>query len=376
MSDFSLKIDWLSFTFQATEEDKATFSDMWKAFLHYFPVFDEVMEDCVVFCGSGSRYFDNCVAWNDNILICWDNLETEYSPALNGVDSWQHGINVCIPSHGLHNIWYFLGLEKPDKEDFFYEYKDIYKILLDRHCRISRLDLALDDFTRIFTPSNYLDAWREFRVCSPCKRFSFCQAGKLGGETFYLGGRSNKLLRIYDKEKESRGKIKSIRYEIELHNRYANDVSDMILNDNFDFIQYFQKYFIKLKTKSDKWNGDKSVARLLPDDEKFVEWCNKCRFSEQKIVFPKTPVNKDFEKTLHWLMHGGPMSKLNVAIDLLGYDWFFNTMHTIRLREIDKLAINNTLRIRSLTGDDYKVGLARSDIAQMVFDDIKRCNIL
>ena len=375
--DFDIKIDWLSFSFKATEEDQATYPTMWAAFLHYFPNFEDIMRDCVVFRGGRGQYYDNCVAWNDNILICWDNDETTQSEVMGSkIDSWSHGINVCIPSHGLYNIWQILELPEPDQNDkFFYEYKEIYQILKDRHCQISRLDIALDDFTKKYYPHDYLDRWVVGSVCSPCSRYSFVASGKLGGETFYIGGRSNKFLRIYNKESESNGKIKSIRYEIELHNRYANEVSEMILNDNFDFAQYFRKYFCTMKVKGEGWNLDKRYAAKLPDDPEFIEWLEKVQFCEQSIKFPKTPNDVNLNKTEKWITTQC-LPSLQKLVKVNGIGWLFDQLSEVVLSPKDQKLIEDTFRIRGIRSEKIPPYLSRSDIAADIFNDIRRCNIL
>lgn len=369
---FSLKIDWLSFTFKATEDDKATFSDLWTAFLHYFPKFEDIMSECTVFRGGRGQYYDNCVAWNDNILICWDNEDTEQSSGLHKMDAWEHGINVCIPSSGLCNVWDMVDLPAPDG-DFFYEYKEIYKILLERHCQISRLDLALDDFTKTYYPHDFLNYFVNNLVKSPCSKYTYVKSGKLGGETFYIGGRSNKFLRVYNKEVESAGKIKSIRYEIELHNRYANECSDMILNDNFDFVQYFEKYFMVIKHNPDNWNIDKTRASQLPTDPAWLAFTENLYLANKKIVFPKTPNDTNMNKTERHIRH---ISKsLAKAIRLNGYQWLFDVIHDVVLSDRDMQIVNDAMRIRGISDDRYRRCMQRNDITCILSGELDKCGL-
>ena len=357
-----LKIDWLSFTFIPTEEDIAKYNNILGAFFSYFPVFETVFGECAVFGSGKGRYFDNVLAWNDNILISWDNTETERELQKDTLKAWQHGVNVCIPSHGLSQIFYLLGLKAPAKDIVWNEYKEIYHQLKDRHCQVSRLDIAFDDFTKTFTPKDFVFAWYNDEIQSTCSKITWAESGKGGGETFYLGNRRNKLLRIYDKDKESHGEINSIRYEIELHNRYANEVSEMILNDNFDFISYFEKYFIILKKQDEnKKHVEKRFNSRLENSEKWEEWKKSSFANSKEITFPRHEKNVSMESKENWI-RTTVLPSLVQYIGFTGLENFLDMLTHVVLNPYQRKIVDDSIRIFELETGRKSRRFTRCDI--------------
>lgn len=369
-----LKIDWLSFTFKPTDDDIATHNDILSAFLSYFPIFENVFSECVVFGSGRGRYFDNCVVWNDNILISWDNADTS---RLDNLKSWDHGINVCIPSHGLCNIFYLLGISSPGDGFIFNEYREIYFQLKSRHCQISRLDIAYDDFSKTFYPIDFLKAWLNDEIQSPCKKFKWCEAGKGGGQTFYIGGRSNKLLRIYDKSKESHGEIDSIRYEIELHNKYANEVSELILNDNFDFISYFEKYFIILKKQKENCaHVEKRYNSRLDNSIDWENWKKSSFANNKNVVFPKRSRSVSMEQKEHWIKTT-VLPSIVQYIKFVGIDVFINMLNDVVLNDYQVYVVNDALRVYKetycLSDSDFNNKQKKKFTRLDILKDISSC---
>lgn len=368
VQDF-VTVDWLSFTFKPSEADKATFYEPISAFFHYFPKFEEIFSECVVFGSGRGRYFDNCVAWNDNILISWDNSDTDQEAT--NCDAWDHGINVCIPSHGLANIWEMFDLSCPSNE--VDQYKIVYQFLKDRNCQISRLDIAFDDFTKTFYPSDFLHFWDQDCIQSPCKKFRYCGSGKNGGQTFYLGARSNKMLRIYDKNVESGGKINSIRYEIETHNRYANELSEMVLADNFDFYQYLEKYFMVIKVQNEgRAHVEKKYNSRLKTSEDWENWKNTGLANKKQIIFPKTPNDVNMDKKRRWLYRQVIKSLLQL-IKVDGIDSIFDVLETVNLNNRDMQIINDSLRIHNISEDLFMQGVQKYQVLKEVSRQIDNC---
>lgn len=326
--NYSIKIDWLSFTFKANDEQMLLYNNCFDAFRATFPHIDEILEECVlVLSGRSGRYYDNVLGWNDGILISYDNA---VNPLNKKKDCWEHGVNVCLPSHGLGNIYKLLGIENlssGDDADFFENYKNIYEILKRKNCKISRLDIAFDDFTKTFMPMDFLEYMQNDCLCSPCRSFGFIKNSRGNGQTLYLGCRSSKYLRVYNKSAESNGDIDAVRYEIELHNRYATEVSNMILDDIFDFFQYFEKYFFTVKQQDEnKKHIDKRNASRLRNAE---EWeCFKRSFYEQntkKIEFPKHTRSVSIEKKAKWI-EDIVIPSADATIKAKGIGWFFDAL--------------------------------------------------
>ena len=134
---YSLKVDWLNFVFMPTDDDIATFDNIYNAFLHYFPKVESILEE--TFLTYSKRYYNTCLAWNDGILFCWDNPDNinlwDNRKLLNGdnMSSWEHGFCVQIPSHGLHYLKELIGV--PVTDDVM-SFQPVIQALYAKHCKI------------------------------------------------------------------------------------------------------------------------------------------------------------------------------------------------------------------------------------------------
>lgn len=119
----------------------------------------------------------------------------------------------------------------------------------------TRCDIALDDFSKSITfeqiqaaldNKNY-KKFRKHKVTTSCNGKS---AKK--GWCFELGRRSaNRCLRIYEKEIESKGKIKSVRLESELHDEIAEAfLADWLSIQPKEFEEFSPKYLAAIVTGS------------------------------------------------------------------------------------------------------------------------------
>jgi len=90
--------------------------------------------------------------------------------------------------------------------------------------RVTRIDLAFDDFGKSRTPRQVRASWYRERVsrCKSARWIESTTGNRVTGETFYIGSESSpRRLRIYDKEAESRGRIRAIRWELQLRSDSA-----------------------------------------------------------------------------------------------------------------------------------------------------------
>ena len=96
--------------------------------------------------------------------------------------------------------------------------------------RVTRIDLATDDFAKRITPKTIADLeLRGWWHGSRKTRIHIGGSSDIDADTFYGGSKqSEKKIRIYNKDKESRGMIDSIRWESELHGRYSRPVADFL----------------------------------------------------------------------------------------------------------------------------------------------------
>lgn len=91
--------------------------------------------------------------------------------------------------------------------------------------KATRFDIALDDFSKSITFEQISEAGRVKNYTGfrnePAVHHTY-RKGKIAGYTIVFGARDcDRLLRFYDKDFESKGKIKSNRLELELHDKLA-----------------------------------------------------------------------------------------------------------------------------------------------------------
>jgi hypothetical protein len=102
--------------------------------------------------------------------------------------------------------------------------------------KVSRLDLALDDFDRKVSPRQFAEACVLGRldqersrlrpeVITRVRRDNWEWSRRSGG-CFWLGGRKGpRLLRVYDKQAESSGAIPSVRFELQCRNEFGTKMA-------------------------------------------------------------------------------------------------------------------------------------------------------
>lgn len=106
--------------------------------------------------------------------------------------------------------------------------------------KVSRLDVAFDDFDKSYSPrlfalacvEGHLDgetAGLSQRAVTRVRRDQWDWSRRKGG-CFWLGGKkSERLLRCYDKDTESGGEIPSTRLELQSRNEWATDLAERLL---------------------------------------------------------------------------------------------------------------------------------------------------
>lgn len=320
---YSMCCDWLSFTYKPdiskalTYNLDRTYSDQvhteFDCFILDFPEIAEILEDsCFLRCRS---HYDHVLAFDDWFRISYN-------------DDWtnsKNGVNVQIPSHGLER---FCNLLLPDY-DGKNILQDLLKLLYLRSCQLSRIDLAFDDYTKRFTPKNYMDWYNNNQISTRCKSgsFHFSEAGK--GHSFYLGSRRTKIMRIYDKEYESNGEIKAIRYEWEFHGTYAKHIQQTIIKNGY--ISFHDLILETMDVKIDCDDKIRSRRPRLPEWDEFI----KVRFCEEfeRFEFPKFKKSPSVEKLNNYI-ENNVMPCLTAFVKLQGKDGFIKLREMINSTEI------------------------------------------
>lgn len=133
----------------------------------------------------------------------------------------------------------------------FLERTDIVHTLLEESdSRITRIDMALDDYQRTIT----FEQLHEVQDKDNYSGFSTCgisaskKRGCARGNTYYFGSRnSGNFLRIYDKAVETNGEIDAIRLELESKQGRAEQVGKMIQTIGYNE-QQLKQLFLDLIT--------------------------------------------------------------------------------------------------------------------------------
>ena len=322
-----LSLDYLAFSYvpcKSLAELPAGKNEL-DLFISSFPELESFFNDNFTMCSSG-RFYDNVVSLTDLCLISYNVLEgSRYSSG----KLTPMGVNVSIPSHGL--CWFFdlfgLDLDSPDS------LVTLLKILKERSCRLSRIDLAFDDFTKKYTPTDY-NRFNCFHAIKTKFRYiKFLQStGTKGGDTIYFGDRKNgKLLRIYDKAYESKGEVDSIRYEIELHSVYARNMMDYIIdNGYFDFVSYLKSDCFTIVLGDNECNIERRSNR--PINPEWEDWTKSvfCEELQPYIHLPRKRVSPSVESIEKWI-EGAVLPTLRAYVDIVGFDLFRDMLKKTRV---------------------------------------------
>lgn len=265
---------------------------------------------------------------------CWGYFDRRYE--------WPYGVKLLFHStkSGSEITKGRISFEVPGKAMELLEYWDIGTFccnLRSHGFQSSRMDIYYDDYERVIAPheiceevfqsgdSNHDKPVKEdftgFRIIDPHypskKGVGVIQDEVDFGRRGSSG--SDKYLRIYDKELESKGRIKAIRYEEELCGDKAMAAFDMIV-DAFGPDSDIEKMCSVIgqiiggcidflyRTKR---AGDKNLSRLnrYPFYQKIRDGIGAAKLPEKKIV-------RTIEKTLEWFNRQvvGPMQMCCKAI--------------------------------------------------------------
>lgn len=241
-------VDWFEFTFKVDYRFLDVYDNSLKHFFKCFPEFRRDLDHMGVEREKGSLNYNRVFDVAGAYTIYYSTTR------------YDMGVHVRFPGSAVPLL---AGLFNIKCDEFGMSvFKDLLKVFLSRLERVSgayikwsRIDLAFDDFTKKYSPADYIVFQFTNRLRTKCK-FAQMNFSKLQtpnqGSTFYLGSRGGnnhnvRFLRIYDKEYQSKGLIKSIRYELELRGGYATSVVSQILSDDdgkVDFGYLIQQMFV------------------------------------------------------------------------------------------------------------------------------------
>lgn len=331
-----LTLDWLSFTYKspkAPSDSKIPYNHF-ADFCREFPEFDSYIK-------SDGVTLARQRGWYDTVLQFTDNVRINYCSDRDSCNSNHLGVNVEIPSHGLSTIFSLFGYHEDQVVDFF-------NLLRNRHCKASRLDLAFDDYTKTFMPIDFCRFWTDGMISTKYRMANLIMSSSLDGGTFYLGDRSSgKMLRIYDKDYESKGQIKSVRYEVELHSDYANDMLIYIAEGNdISFSSYIPNFFRVITREGVRHLSGHSLPRTLtsvrsmcPTDPRWTDFLDKMHVLRrvEKVKVPHAPRSVSSLSLKRWI--NNIAGSLHAFSDLVGEHVFSDIIARARVPDRYIIAI-------------------------------------
>lgn len=291
---FDFFVDWLEFTYLVP--DGLNGLSPWQNFLADFPEFADRMIDFVP-REKGLFGYTDVLQYYDEMMIGYNHDHPEF------------GVHVIFNGSGIYRICEFFGVDNLQEH---IGAKKIFEILKKRSCRITRIDIAYDDYTKTFKPSDF-GLWKmQKRISTKCQRYEIIGSEDSRGDTFCLGRRGDsgngRYLRIYDKEYESKGKIDAIRYEFEMRRAWAQKITDLVLNDqHFSFADLLEDMFdiVNEYDLSGDKNIDKNRKSRAGQDEKwalFLETIRKIYDSDVDLKIDNKKKDNSFEKKREWLI--------------------------------------------------------------------------
>lgn len=284
MAKTEYKIDWLSFTYLPDETDEIEFcreNDCCKGdyssidlFLWKLPEFEDPYINGSV--GHVKSYYNHCMNVLDGVLILSDG------------NNISRGVNVIFSGKKLGLLYDLFDIQGLNP------LQNLFMILDNRNCQFSRIDIAVDDYDKVFTAVQF-NLWAlSGQIRSRCKHFfPVIPNNKFKGYTFYIGQRSSdRYCRIYDKfleSKDSEDFVDSVRYEFELHGKNARAFAQYYREHGFySPLDILRQTFDIVKPGY----VNKSEAPLLPEWEEFLQ----LKFNEVRQPYSLPRLKRKFSQ--------------------------------------------------------------------------------
>jgi len=274
-------VDWLQVTFKNTDNAHRL--------LYYLNKHLNI--DIDSFIDSKGRYYYT------------KSLESEFGVSIF-YDGMIENMGIHLQVTGKGCRW----LESTDEfswSDFFYYLNDFGK----GDYNVTRLDIALDDFRTFFTLEEVVRKLEKNEITSKLEHVQYVKSMNISdssskGTTVYFGKSDGMIqIRFYEKDKElhekgyviDRGIKKWNRYELQLRNERAEQVFELIKNDNSlgDTVKSILNSYIKIRTKK---KGDTNKSRWPI----WHKWKNLIgTVTDLKITISKNEMNLD--KSIEWI---------------------------------------------------------------------------
>jgi len=209
-------------------------------------------------------------------LVAWNYLDDDR------VDWW-----ICLPATMLRGCPVFL-------------LRRFFKFLLEMEFKTTRIDLAIDDYTKSLKKDDFISA------CDSDLHHGFQAYGeqwqktraKPKGWTFYMGSfGSDKLYRLYDKSVESNGAIDSVRLEGQFRDKFCLFVLDYLLGAKTD-CDFLHRICTLVYNGIDFYAG----KRDRPDHQVCQWWADfKVLVDASDVKLLSGQTKSTVEKSMEWI---------------------------------------------------------------------------
>jgi len=214
--------------------------------------------------------------------------------------------------------------------------------IFDHNGHFTRIDLAGDDYSKVVSPKGVAVRCEKGQLVSHCHNISriYDVMGKQQDGVYIGSPASVRRLRVYDKNKQSKGEIDSIRWELQLRDEAADRAAELVLNRNLP-----EAYLATLVGLAGfrKVSGDNVSRRPR------APWFKKLVGEAQKATLSKPQQVKTIEKTENWLRKQVSPS-LAMVVEAGGGDLAILEDMAIdgrkRLKPIHRIAIEESLKKR------------------------------
>lgn len=340
-------VDWLEFTYHFKGDDLTAdidrrVLDQFMAFSEDFPSLFEDLQISGVKRNRGHLNYDYVYDVAGLYQVYYHTQRPDM------------GIHVCFPGKAMSVVPILFDLPSLEAPDLVLASQVFEKLYYTKNGRVklTRFDLAFDDFDKVYSPADYFELQRQHRIRSRCrqaKHYSNFENPEIGS-TWYLGVRgSGRFLRIYDKEFESKGQIKSIRYELEIRDRHAEAYARKIMNENseLDFGSLIRTFFEVL----DPLPGDPDsyspgsipvMKNRLPVNQKWLDMLGTQVSRRVKVYVERAQSVHNAEGLLRYALQFRKSAKL--FIDCFGFEDFIDFVQNAVYTESDIKRRNIILR--------------------------------
>jgi Replication initiation factor len=266
-NQFQAVFDWLQGCFHLRDNiDLDYFQSLFTYVTHDQWIADD---DRPIYKG---RYFEHSFRTIRGTVLAWNNTD-------DGIDCWLSATGKSLAGSSFSQLREFL------------------QYLLAKQTRFTRIDLAIDDYSKSLKPHYFKTAYQReqhhgFRKMSIIENLESSDPTEEQGFTVYMGKRNgNKLTRFYNKSIESKGEIDSYRLEIEYKDDYTKHVIDYLLT-----AENFAKAIVDLVI---------SAVDFRDADDVQLLWWNAfiARLEATSVHLLCDRINPSIESSMNWIEH-------------------------------------------------------------------------